>query len=334
MKKLFLLILVAVSSLAASCTNDNVTVEYSATFKINLNNVVDIPDIYEFKAGELEGVISGYKLRVRLLVYNNNGTLVASETEYKSSYNEIMSATLSLEEGEYTAVAITDVVKKDESFTYWTLSGENSITSARLTDNGYIGGQNRFLGVGAKVFSIYDSNEDVTIRPSLAGSILLTVWRNINAYNNVETMTLESNRSSKYLEINRNGDVDYAVENKNNEFNWRVNFIEKSDFPDSKHVYAYCFTFPIKNISFKYTIKTADIGTLETDTFTMNMEAGREYFFSLDLKDSDNNDEVTYNAYLIGGTKSSSVLPSIEDAAYEESSMSLTDLIKLTDKSE
>ena len=328
------LIMVIVSVFVASCSNDAVPIEYhtATTFKVNLNNIVDIPNIYEINAGELEGVSSGYKLRVRLLVYNSDGALVASETEHFSSYNDIMSTTVTLEEGLYTAVAITDIIKG--SFSYWTLSEENSITYARVTDNGYIGGQNKFLGVGARTFNLSGTTKEVIIDPSLAGAVLLTLWRNVNAYNNVNTMTLESNRMSKYLEFSGSGSIGYVLDNDNNNFKWRVNYIERADFPDSKNVYAYCFAFPGKNISYKYSLETSDIGILETDTFTMNLEAGYEYYFCLNLKDPDQGDEVTHTAYKIGGTKSSPVIPEIEESVPAESTMSLMELIKLTDKTE
>ena len=278
MKKLFILIFVLVSAFVASCTDDDIPVEYhtSVTFKIYLNNIVDIPNIYEVDAGELEGVSSGHQLRVHLLVYNSDGTLVASETENFSSYNDIMSTTMGLEEGEYNAVVITDLINSDGSFSYWTLSGENSISSARVTDNGYIGGKNKFLGVGSVEFSLRGSTEEVTIKPSLAGAILLAVWRNINAYNNVNTTTLVSNRMSKYVEFNWDGGIDYVLDNDDNNYKWRVSFLERADFPNSKNVYAYLFSFPMRNVSFKYTIETSDIGTLETDSFSMNLEAGYE----------------------------------------------------------
>lgn len=336
MKKFFTLIMLIASVFVASCSNDDVIpIEYhtDTTFKVYLNNIVDIPNIYEINVGELEGVSSGYKLRVRLLVYNSDGTLVASETEYFSSYNDIMSTTMTLEEGKYYAVAITDVINSDGKFSYWILSDENSITSARVTDNGYIGGQNKFLGVGSVEFSLGSlSTEEVTIKPSLAGAIILSMWRNVNAYDNVNKTTLVSNRISKYMKFNWYGGVDYVLDNDNNNFKWRVSYLERAKYPDSKNIYNYFFSFPMKNVSFKYTIETSDIGTLETDTFTMNIEAGYEYYFCLNLKDPDQNDGVTQTAYKIGGTKSSPVIPEIEEAKPAESSMALTELIKLTDK--
>lgn len=336
MKKFFTLIMVVVSAFVASCTNDDVPIEdyTDTTFKVYLNNIVDIPNIYEVYTGELESVSKGYKLRVRLLVYNSDGTLVASETEYFSSYNDIMSTTMTLEEGKYYAVAITDVINSDGKFSYWILSDENSINSARVTDNGYIGGQNKFLGVGSVEFSLFTSTEEVTIKPSLAGAIILSMWRNVNAYNNVNKTTLVSNRISKYMALNWYGGIDYVLDNDNNNFKWRVSYLERAKYPDSKNVYAYFFSFPMKNVSFKYTIETSDIGTLETDTFTMNLEAGYEYYFCLNLKDPDQGDEVTHTAYKIGGTKSSPVIPEIEESVPAESTMSLMELIKLTDKTE
>ena len=243
MKKVLFILTSVIALVLSSCSNDDIPVSQSTTFKIDPANVIR-PFTYEINPGDLEGVDSDYSLRVRLLVYNSEGILAQSGTQYLSSYASIVSTSVNLEKGDYTAVVITDVVEKegdDISWACWELSDEHSLTTAKVTDLGYIGGKSKILGIGSKKFSVTGEAEEISINPSPAGAVLCTMWRNIHTFSDVDMIVLETNRSSDYLVMNSEGGYNVAIENDNNNYSWRMGYLEPSNYPNSTHVYGYYF---------------------------------------------------------------------------------------------
>lgn len=306
MKKIFVILTSVIAFVLSSCTNDDIPVSQATTFKIDPANVIQ-PFSYEINPGDLEGVDSDNSLRVRLLVYNSEGVLVQSETQFLSSYASIMSTSVNLEKGDYTAVAITDVVEKDgENITWacWELSDESSITTARITDLGYIGGRSKILGIGSQKFSVSDASEEISINPTPAGAVLCVMWRNIHTFSDVDMIVLETNRSSDYLVMNSNGGYEVAVENDNNNYNWRMAMLEPSDYPSSTNIYGYYFTFPINNISFRFRIDTSDSESVYTDAMPFNINAESEYYFEINLSDPDFDNGISFGGFEISGNRS------------------------------
>lgn len=306
MKKIFFILTSVITLILSSCSNDDIPVSLSTTFKINPANVIQ-PFSYEINPGDLEGVDSDNTLRVRLLVYNSEGVLVQTETQYLSSYASVMSTAINLENGNYTAVVITDVVEKDGeniSWACWELSDENSLTTAKITDLGYIGGKAKILGIGSKKFSISGASEEILINPTPAGAVLCTMWRNIHTFSDVDMIVLQTNRSSDYLVMNSDGGYDVAIENDNNNYKWRTNYIEPSDYPNSTNIYGYCFTLPTNNISFRYRIDTSDSESVYSDAMSFNIKAGSEYYFEIDLCDPDHNNGISFGSFEVGENRS------------------------------
>lgn len=285
----------------SSCTNDEIPVAQTTTFRINPSTVVQ-PFTYEIKSGELESIPSGYELRVRLLVYNSEGVLAKSETQYLTNYASYMSTSMDLDFGSYTAVVITDCVRRsgDEiDFALWELSDERSISTAKITDLGYIGYQAKILGFGSKKFSVAGSSKDITINPSPAGTLFLIMHRNIHTYSDVEYIELETNRSSDYLTLNESGKYDVAIKNNANKFNWRVNNLEPADYPNSTNIYSYVFLFPMNNVSFRFAIGLESGEEIDLGEMLFNLTASSQYYFELDLCNPDADNGITYEGYLI-----------------------------------
>lgn len=305
MKRIFFILTSVLTLVLSSCSNDDIPVSQSTTFKIDPANVIR-PFTYEVNPGDLEGIDSENALRVRLLVYNSENVLVQTAIQYLSSYASIMSTSVNLEKGDYTAVVITDVVEKDGdniSWACWELSEESSLTTARITDLGYIGGKAKILGIGSKKISITGEAEEISIDPMPAGAVLCTVWSNIHTFSDVSMIELETNRSSDYLVMNSDGGYNVAIENDNNNYSWRTNYVEPSEYPNSTNVYGYCFTLPTNNISFRYCITTSSSESLYTNEFSLNIKAGAEYYFEIDLCDPDNDNLITFDAFEIPGSE-------------------------------
>lgn len=309
MKKILFILTSLITFVLSSCSNDDIPVSQATTFKINPANVIQ-PFSYEINPGDLEGLNSDNILRIRLLIYNSKDVLVKTETQYLSSYASIMSTSVNLEKGNYTAVVITDVVEKkgdNISWACWELSDEKSLTTAKITDLGYIGGKAKIIGIGSKKFSISGNSEEFLINPTPAGAVLCTMWRNIHTFSDVDIIVLETNRYSDYIIMNSDGGYNVAIENDNNNYSWRVGYLEPSSYPNSNNIYGYYFILPTNNISFRYRIDTSSSESFYTDATLFDIKAGSEYYFEIDLCDPDNDNSITYDSFEIGESKNITV---------------------------
>ncbi len=198
MKKILFLLLIATIGFT-SCTNDEIEIGYNTTFKVNPSTVV-APFTFDYKAGELESFNTNYKLRVRLLIYNKDGILVQEATDYFSNYASLMNTTLSLSPGEYTAIATSDIVKMSNdkiTLEYWTLHNHKNLSTTEIKDEGYIGGENRILGISKKKFNIKGLNDNIKIDIQPAGAVVYIMYRNIHYFSDVEYYTLCSTKNGK-----------------------------------------------------------------------------------------------------------------------------------------
>ena len=298
MKKI-LFSIIALVSLLSSCSNDDIIVERKTTIKVNPSQVI-APFNYENEPGELESFATSHKLRVTLLAYNKDGLLKARDTQYLANYASLATYNLQLEKGEYDIVAITDVVEytnSEVSFEYWKLSGENNILTTRMTDAGYIGGKYKIMGIARESININFENNDVILYPIPVGALCLVEWYNIHTFSDVTKYTLSMNRSSDFLQLNNSSGWDVTPENNNNKYDWRLAYLEPSDYIDNSNsynqgycIYNYYYCLPM-SLSFKYQATTEEETFDLTDPVQVNLEAGKEYWFYLDLHDEDNNGE-------------------------------------------
>ena len=315
----------------SSCSNDDipVTMTGETVFKINPETVMK--PFKEYNVGDLDMVLSGCKLRVRLLVYNPEGSLVNKVEEKVTSYVSKVQANMLLEQGKYRAVVITDVVS-DENQEYWTLSDEATLTSAKIKDAGFLGGQNEVLGIGSLEFSVGESLNEIQINPNPAGALLCLTWYNMQSYTSIKEVTLENNRVADYLVMNGSGNYDVAVKNNANQYSWRTWFI--SPFEENiDNGYNYNFVLPMSNISYRYRIDFTDDTHQYSDEYNLNIKAGEEYLFYCNLKDENNNDYWVTNVALVNGDTKSRVINEIEGLhpfkKYLSKSVKLSSLIKL-----
>ena len=100
MKKYILLSAIAIAALFTSCSNDEVEVGKSITFKLNPATVVD--NLYERSAGDLTSLSGSSKLLVTLFVYDENGILFNKTQNSFTAYTHMMNADVFLPAGKYT----------------------------------------------------------------------------------------------------------------------------------------------------------------------------------------------------------------------------------------
>ena len=148
MKNYILFLVSAIMFAFTSCTSseeidiNDIQSKYKAVFKINPSTVVE-PFTWQPNPGELSTIPSDHKLRIRTLIYDMNGTLVAADSTQISNYTTFVNFDTELEKGNYTVVAISDVVQpgSEEAPEYWYLENSNSLNTTKITHAGWIGEQ-------------------------------------------------------------------------------------------------------------------------------------------------------------------------------------------------
>ncbi len=329
MKKTLAIFSALFALIMSSCTNDDIPVDQTTVFKINPASVVE-PFTYEFNAGDLEGFPLNYDLRVRLLIYNWEGFLTESVTQFLPSYESLMSTSVNLSQGNYTAVVITDVVRKDGDnidLEFWELSDEKTISTAKITDAGYIGSKTKILGVGSTEFSVSGSSREIVINPKPVGAILCVMFKNIHTFFDVTAIALQANRDLDYLTFNENGDYDITM-GSNNNYPWRVAYIEISNYPNSTNIYSYSFVCPADNVSYVFKLDVDGADSVISDPMTFDVAAGSEYYFEINLCDPDFNNGISYGGFDVSNVRSRSA--EIEKLHIEESAEAINNSFQLS----
>ena len=175
-KNLLSLFAAVVAVMFSSCSNDDIPVSEPVTFKINPSTVIS--GFEEWNSGDLTALPADFKLRVRLLVYNNKGYLVASSTETFSDYSHIMTSSQRLEVGAYTIVTLTDVITKTDGNFAWTLSNEHSLTTLKLTKSQFIRERFGILGIETKKVNVTSSTKNISIDVKPAGAVAIVYYYN------------------------------------------------------------------------------------------------------------------------------------------------------------
>lgn len=265
----------------SSCSNDDIPVNQSVTFKVNPSTVVS--SYKEFEPGELSSLPSGANLRMRILIYNEAGKLVAEDYAYMNDYTHIMTSSFNLPQGSYTAVACTDIVTDNKTFEYWDLSGKEILSTTTFTDKGYIGGALKILGLKVTHFSVDSNTKELNIDVKPAGALAIVWWKNWNRYSNVEAFRLYANRACDHMTLNAFGEPTYSVESSNDVSAWRIaSMTYDSDYSGG---YVYVFLFPVKNMTVQFGAELDDnyYALFENAEAVVDIELGREYYFTYDV---------------------------------------------------
>ena len=244
MKKYLAIFAVLFTVILSSCSNDDIPVDRSVTFKLNPATVVD--NLYEMYAGDLTSISSGATLNVDLYVYDESGKLVAQDNQVFNAYTHIMTSNLNLGNGAYTAVAISHVTS---SVDFWGVEGTENLNTLKITDNGYIGGKSKILGLTVEKVYVTDGENTFNIDINNAGAVACVAIINWNRYTNVKSFGLAGKQSCDYITTNNYGDVEYSLKSKSGYGFYKVKFDYNSNQTSAM---TYFFTFPIKNAAMKF----------------------------------------------------------------------------------
>lgn len=322
MKKYIYMVVMVISVIAfASCTNDAIEISKGTNFKINPATVI-APFTYEVSAGELEGINSNYRLRIRLLIYNTSGILVEEESQFFTSYATVVATSKSLAKGDYTAIAISDIVIKDELDTYWLLSDYKNLSTATIVKTDYIGDYGReILGVAKTAFSVNENeNEDVNINILPAGSLFVVSYWGIQQY--ADEVDFYELAVSKYVidcKFDKQGNFTPSWENCN--FEKRVN-VHDTEGDTGNRYYHYAYILPTSNLKLKYRAYTKDEEYIDlTEEMVVSPKAGEEYRVILDL-----DEHVYYVPELVNGENNRAVNTQIGNISGKHSLLYLNDI--------
>lgn len=313
MKKYISLLVVAIIAIFSSCTNDEIEITHATTIKVNPSGVI-APFNFELEAGELESFESGCKLRVRVLAYNEQGGLCSQNEQYLTNYAGLANCNLSLSNGTYRVIAITDVVDTNAGAKYpeyWKLSGIENLSTTRLTDAGSTGGQNKILGVASKSVNIIDGENSYTLNPEPVGALCLVWMRNMLHYSGITQFDIDMNRTSDFLEFSNDGTFTPAIDNNNGEYDWILCRFNRDD--SWNNLYNYYFVLPMKNVSFRASVLQDDswLSNIAQEQ-TINLEAGVEYGIILDLYDTEST-QTNNVSFEVGALTSTRSVTSIKE---------------------
>lgn len=299
MKKYISLVAVALIALFTSCSNDEVEISKAITFKLNPATVVD--KLYERNAGDLTALSGSSKLLVSLYVYDENGALVNHTVNDFSAYTHMMNVDVYLPAGRYTAVATTHVTGDVD---YWTFSGTDQLSTFKITDNNYIGGKSKILGLSIKSFTIGANIETININIENAGAVALVRFYQWNKYNNVKYYSLLGKQACDYVSFDNNGAKDYSVSSKSTYNFYKAKFEYDSNYTSSS---GYFFTFPIKNASFRFYAETTDNQYVAlSQEFVDDVVQGESYLFLYEFV-ADGTDEAYWYNMTPNSTRSRSI---------------------------
>lgn len=303
MKKYLEILTVLIAVILSSCSNDDIPVSYSTVFKVDPSTVIS--SYIEYNAGDLTSLGSDYQIRIRLLVYDKDGVLVTSGESYSPDYTHIQTFTFNLTEGEYTTVAITDVVGKTSSAIseIYTLSGQERLNTTQITETTkYIAYQRGILGLTVNSQYIDSATSDINIDVEPAGCLIvyhIDDWNSCLDFEDPETgkaldaacFELWANQYSSDLTLNSMGEPTYSTKSSS-DYDWRW----LSHDRNSKYAggYGYIFKFPMKKVKLQWVTQTQN-GTVYSwgDSAVVDLEAGKEYFFELDVP----NDEALWKVF-------------------------------------
>lgn len=286
-----------------SCTSsedieiNDIQKKYQVAFKINPATVVE-PFTYEFESGELQTFDNNYELRVRLLLYGQDGKLIDEDTQFFPNYKVTMTSNKKLQEGSYIAVVISDLKKKTSSTEtsfpneYWSLSKDYSeLTNLTIQDLNYVGAKNKILGISYERFNVNsgDANEiKINVKPAGAIIALRIDYPHIL---DIKQLQLGTNKIVEKYIFNVDGSYSVIEDIQNDYANQRlmVYDVDKYEGISCNHYFpGYYFVLPSK-YNYKWLISNTEVDfkdliELHDEPMTLNMKAGEEWFLGIDLK--------------------------------------------------
>lgn len=288
MKKYILLIVSAVVFAFTSCTSSedieivDIEKEFQVSFKVNPSTVVS-PYTWEVNAGELSAIPNNAKLRIRTLIYDADGNLkYEAPVKSLSNYQSKVDFVTNLEKGNYTCVAISDVVGSQDGkdVEFWSFSNNEHLNQAKIEPTTWFGNKYNILGVASKNITITGMNDEVIIDIKPAGAVIYTFYDGLDRYNDIEQYRWVTNQKVSAL-FDNSGNLIPVVYNNNN-------FINDISFVSPKEVATYRVSFMLPQTNPYFQLYGINKDTKEympiTNEFNISsIKAGEQYMIFTSL---------------------------------------------------
>ena len=287
MKKYVVLCLAVMALLMASCKNEDISISREVSFEVTPHEVINKWIPYAFSESSLTNLSSDNQLRINLLIYDQNGDLIASDTRKLKDYSENMVATLELADGEYTVVAISDVIENGMDLC-WTIKGTEKLSTLMIERiSTYITNEEAIVGIGNAKIMVDANHSTHHIEMSPAGALVIVKDDKMTYWDGVISLSyLYSTKRNNAYTFNDNGSYVTNAE-ENSTFNYRIHY----NFPewmDPNTVYwEYHFIQPFGNTTFQWRIHVYNDegGTdemIHKDTYQANIQEMHVYEFYFD----------------------------------------------------
>lgn len=278
MKKHIYLFAVLAALLLASCKNEDIDISRKVVFEVNPYTVIKDFLKHQVYEDDLETFYSNDKLRVHLYVYDAGGDLVASDMQYLNDYRSTMNSKFELADGMYTVVATSDIVTLsggDVAFEYWEFSGFRKLSDLKIKDVGYLGYEDKILGVSCEKITIATEKVNHAININPAGALFVINHIGIHTFNDVITYEMLVNKNSDFCSFS-NGYY-LPVCNESTYYNWRLSTLDVDDF-SGNNIYSYKFTLPLGKTDFVWYAFCEDGDFFLDETHNrVNVEQGKMY---------------------------------------------------------
>lgn len=283
MKKYIALFAALLALVVSSCSNDDLVVDQSITFKVNPSTVVSPFTDIELVAGLISSVKDYQKLHVYLYIYDETGNLVASDEQAFSDYTHIMTSVQKLRHGNYTVVTLTTIIN-NEGDRFWTISGTDRLSTFTVKDNGYIGFTAKILGLSTKKVTVTETTKELSFDVECAGAVALVALQNYNTYTNIENLGVLSTQKCDEVKLDNNANMNYTFQIKST-YGW---WLAKWPFETEDNlVLGYFFMFPHKDVKMTFAAETPDSFVSVGTTCTTTIQKNHAYWFTYDFEDDE-----------------------------------------------
>lgn len=282
MKKIITILTVLLTVILSSCSNDEIPVEHTVTFKLNPATVVE--NLYEANPGDLTSIYEKYKLNIDLYIYDESGQLVNKDIQEVKSYTNITTSNINLSNGKYTIVAISHTTSIDDTKypNFWSFEGFDNLNTLKITDNGKIGGNLKILGLTVEKIDVTDIDNTFKIDIQNAGAVACVAFLNWNRYKDIDKYQLTMNNACNYITTNKNGEVEHSIKSESVNAFIAVQLSYTAEIPLG---WGYFFTFPTKNTSLQFYAVTTEAKkiALKNASNEIDFEQGKSYLFTYDV---------------------------------------------------
>jgi hypothetical protein len=272
------------------------------SFEVNPYGAIQEFVKHQVYEDDLETFSTGDKLRVNLFVYDNKGELAASAKQYLEGYRSTMNSTFDLADGVYTVVATSDVTTMsggEVSFEYWEFSGTNKLSELKIKDCGYLGWDDKILGVSYKTITVASGKTNYSIELEPAGALIVVQHNGIHSFDDVVSYELDVNKTSDYCSFGNGGFQ--PVINESSTYNWRLNNLVVGNY-SGNNIYSYKFVLPLGKTDFIWLAFLEEGYLMLEDTHnTVNIKQGKMYNCVFNIP------EISCDFYEFGNNKSMEV---------------------------